>query len=75
MTAGSDLSVPPSIADGHTNVTVIVNVQTTLSCEATGLPKPSVSWMKNGQVINTDQNQNMYRLIQVFSLSLFLCSN
>ncbi|TKS74334.1 Hemicentin-1 Fibulin-6 [Collichthys lucidus] len=60
--------VPPSIADGRTNVTVTVNVQTTLSCEATGIPKPTVSWMKNGRAINTDQNQNMYRLLSSGSL-------
>ncbi|KAM4548643.1 hemicentin-1 isoform 1-T1 [Odontesthes bonariensis] len=60
--------VPPSIADSHTNVTVIVNVQTTLYCEATGIPKPAVSWQKNGRTINTDQNQNMYRLLSSGSL-------
>ncbi|XP_065811778.1 hemicentin-1 [Labrus bergylta] len=60
--------VPPSIADGRTNVTVTVNVQTTLSCEATGIPKPTVSWMKNSRSINTDQNQNMYRLLSSGSL-------
>ncbi|XP_051232997.1 hemicentin-1 isoform X2 [Dicentrarchus labrax] len=60
--------VPPSIADGRTNVTVTVNVQTALSCEATGIPKPTVSWMKNGRAINTDQNQNMYRLLSSGSL-------
>ncbi|XP_074490966.1 hemicentin-1 isoform X1 [Sebastes fasciatus] len=60
--------VSPSIADSRTNVTVTVNVQTTLSCEATGIPKPSVSWMKNGRTINTDQNQNMYRLLSSGSL-------
>ncbi|XP_033937393.1 hemicentin-1 [Pseudochaenichthys georgianus] len=60
--------VPPSIADSRTNVTVTVNVQTTLSCEATGIPKPTVSWIKNGRTINTDQNQNMYRLLSSGSL-------
>uniref|UniRef100_A0A3Q4HTJ7 Hemicentin 1 n=1 Tax=Neolamprologus brichardi TaxID=32507 RepID=A0A3Q4HTJ7_NEOBR len=60
--------LPPSIADGRTNVTVIVNVQTTLSCEATGIPKPTVSWRKNGRLINTDQNQNIYRLLSSGSL-------
>ncbi|XP_061739556.1 hemicentin-1 [Nerophis ophidion] len=60
--------VPPSIIDGRTNVTVTVNVQTTLSCEASGIPRPSVSWMKNGRAINTDQNQNMYRLLSSGSL-------
>ncbi|XP_028259472.1 hemicentin-1 [Parambassis ranga] len=60
--------VPPSIADSRTNVTVVVNVQTTLSCEATGIPKPTVSWTKNGRPINTDQNQNMYRQLSSGSL-------
>ncbi|XP_034438633.1 hemicentin-1 isoform X1 [Hippoglossus hippoglossus] len=60
--------VSPSIADGRTNVTVTVNVQTTLSCEASGIPKPTVSWTKNGRVMNTDQNQNMYRLLSSGSL-------
>ncbi|XP_071373120.1 hemicentin-1, partial [Centroberyx affinis] len=60
--------VPPSIAGGRTNVTVTVNVQTTLSCEATGIPKPTVTWTKNGRTINTDQNQNMYRLLSSGSL-------
>lgn len=59
--------VPPSIANSQTNVTVIVNVQTTLPCEASGIPKPTVSWQKKGRTISTDQNQNMYRLNQVFS--------
>uniref|UniRef100_A0A3Q3K3Y4 Hemicentin 1 n=1 Tax=Monopterus albus TaxID=43700 RepID=A0A3Q3K3Y4_MONAL len=62
------VDVPPAIAEGHTNVTVTVNVQTTLSCEATGIPKPSVSWTKNGRAISTDQNQNMYRLLSSGSL-------
>ncbi|KAM3620522.1 uncharacterized protein V6R79_024924 [Siganus canaliculatus] len=60
--------VPPSIADSRTNVTVIVNAQTTLSCEATGIPKPSVSWRKNGRAVSTDQNQNLYRLLSSGSL-------
>uniref|UniRef100_A0A8C1I856 Hemicentin 1 n=1 Tax=Cyprinus carpio TaxID=7962 RepID=A0A8C1I856_CYPCA len=60
--------VPPSITEGPTNITVTVNVQTTLSCEATGIPKPSVRWAKNTQALNTDQNQNMYRLLSSGSL-------
>ncbi|XP_061153333.1 hemicentin-1 isoform X4 [Syngnathus typhle] len=63
-----EVYVPPSILDGRTNVTVTVNVQTTLACEASGIPKPSVVWMKNGQELNTDQNQNMYRLLSSGSL-------
>ncbi|MGH0125472.1 UNVERIFIED_CONTAM: hypothetical protein FKN15_054569 [Acipenser sinensis] len=60
--------VAPSIAQGPTNITVTVNVQTTLSCEATGIPKPDVSWKKNGRLLSTDQNQNMYRLLSSGSL-------
>ncbi|XP_019490993.1 PREDICTED: hemicentin-1 [Hipposideros armiger] len=60
--------VPPSIALGPTNITVTVNVQTTLACEATGIPKPSINWKKNGQLLNVDQNQNSYRLLSSGSL-------
>ncbi|KFO28580.1 Hemicentin-1 [Fukomys damarensis] len=60
--------VPPSIVPGPTNITVTVNVQTTLACEASGVPKPSVSWRKNGHLLNVDQNQNSYRLLSSGSL-------
>ncbi|XP_062857960.1 hemicentin-1 [Trichomycterus rosablanca] len=60
--------VPPLIAEGPTNVTVTVNIQTTLSCESTGIPKPSVTWTKDTRPLNTDQNQNMYRLLSSGSL-------
>nr|XP_014344645.1 PREDICTED: hemicentin-1 [Latimeria chalumnae] len=60
--------VPPSIAPGPTNITITVNVQTTLACEATGIPKPAIIWKKNGRFLNTDQNQNMYRLLSSGSL-------
>ncbi|XP_010811862.2 hemicentin-1 isoform X2 [Bos taurus] len=60
--------VPPSIAPGPTNISVTVNVQTTLACEATGIPKPSVNWRKNGHLLNVDQNQNSYRLLSSGSL-------
>ncbi|XP_044528060.1 hemicentin-1 [Gracilinanus agilis] len=60
--------VPPSVAPGSTNITVTVNVQTTLACEATGIPRPSITWKKNGQFLNVDQNQNSYRLLSSGSL-------
>uniref|UniRef100_A0A8D0P2M9 Hemicentin-1 n=1 Tax=Sus scrofa TaxID=9823 RepID=A0A8D0P2M9_PIG len=60
---GTDASnIPPSIALGPTNITVTVNVQTTLACEASGIPKPSISWRKNGHLLNVDQNQNSYSM-------------
>ncbi|KAM6165457.1 hemicentin-1 [Erethizon dorsatum] len=60
--------VPPSIVPGPTNITVTVNVQTTLACEASGVPKPSISWRKSGHLLNVDQNQNSYRLLSSGSL-------
>ncbi|XP_063057327.1 hemicentin-1 isoform X2 [Engraulis encrasicolus] len=61
--------VPPTIAQtSRSNITVTVNVQTTLSCEATGIPKPTVSWTRNGRPLHTDHNQNMYRLLSSGSL-------
>ncbi|XP_059334168.1 hemicentin-1 [Ammospiza nelsoni] len=60
--------VPPTIAPGQTNITVTVNVQTTLPCEATGIPRPAISWKKNGHPLSADQNQNTYRLLSSGSL-------
>uniref|UniRef100_A0A8C8RV15 Hemicentin-1 n=1 Tax=Pelusios castaneus TaxID=367368 RepID=A0A8C8RV15_9SAUR len=60
--------VPPSIAPGPTNITVTVNVQTTLLCETTGIPSPAISWKKNGHLLNVDQNQNTYRFLSSGSL-------
>uniref|UniRef100_A0A8C1K3P7 Hemicentin-1 n=1 Tax=Cyprinus carpio TaxID=7962 RepID=A0A8C1K3P7_CYPCA len=57
--------VPPSITEGPTSITVTVNVQTTLSCEATGIPKPSVRWTKNDQLISL---QSVLRLLSSGSL-------
>ncbi|XP_034265503.1 hemicentin-1 isoform X1 [Pantherophis guttatus] len=58
--------VPPYIAPGPVNVTVSVNIQTTLACETTGIPKPAITWKKNGHVHNLDQNS--YRLLSSGSL-------
>ncbi|NXF12445.1 HMCN1 protein, partial [Smithornis capensis] len=60
--------VPPVIAPGQTNITVTVNVQTTLPCETTGVPRPAISWKKNGHLLSIDQNQNTYRLLSSGSL-------
>uniref|UniRef100_A0A8B9ER49 Hemicentin-1 n=1 Tax=Anser cygnoides TaxID=8845 RepID=A0A8B9ER49_ANSCY len=60
--------VPPTIAPGHTNITVTVNVQTTLPCETAGIPRPAISWKKNGHLLSVDQNQNTYRLLSSGSL-------
>ncbi|ETE60133.1 Hemicentin-1, partial [Ophiophagus hannah] len=51
---------------GPVNVTVSVNIQTTLACETTGIPKPAITWKKNGHVLNLDQNS--FRLLSSGSL-------
>ncbi|XP_060132638.1 hemicentin-1 isoform X1 [Zootoca vivipara] len=63
-----NVHVPPSVAPGPGNITVTVNVQTTLPCETTGIPKPAVIWKKNGHNLNVDQNQNTFRLLSSGSL-------
>ncbi|XP_078083679.1 hemicentin-1-like [Mustelus asterias] len=40
--------VPPSIADDSPEVTVIKMSSVMLTCHVTGIPKPAVSWMKDG---------------------------
>ncbi|XP_053098888.1 hemicentin-1 isoform X3 [Hemicordylus capensis] len=60
--------VPPSIASGPVNITVTVNVPTTLPCETSGIPKPAITWKKNGHLLNMDQNQNTFRLLSSGSL-------
>ncbi|XP_061490012.1 hemicentin-1 isoform X2 [Rhineura floridana] len=60
--------VPPSVAPGPGNITVTVNVQTTLPCETTGIPKPAITWKRNGLLLNVDQNQNTFRLLSSGSL-------
>ncbi|KAG8436526.1 hypothetical protein GDO86_007581 [Hymenochirus boettgeri] len=58
----------PSINSVPTHFSAMVNVQTLLPCEVTGTPKPKVEWKKNGHVINTNLNQNIYRLLSSGSL-------
>ncbi|XP_072421818.1 hemicentin-1-like isoform X1 [Chiloscyllium punctatum] len=40
--------VPPSIADDSPNVTITKMSSVVLTCHATGIPEPAVSWMKDG---------------------------
>ncbi|XP_038601048.1 LOW QUALITY PROTEIN: hemicentin-2 [Tachyglossus aculeatus] len=69
---GRDLRVldPPTIAPGPTNLTLTAHSQATLSCEATGSPKPQVLWKKDGQMLNLDLSQGPYRLLPSSSLLL-----
>jgi len=48
-------SVPPTII-GQTqmpeNVSVVVKNPVVLTCEASGMPPPAITWLKDGQLIS-----------------------
>lgn len=52
----SPLSVPPSISSKGGMVTVVVNDPFRLECEASGLPAPSLTWLKEGSPISSSSN-------------------
>uniref|UniRef100_A0A8C8M5M0 Hemicentin 2 n=1 Tax=Oncorhynchus tshawytscha TaxID=74940 RepID=A0A8C8M5M0_ONCTS len=74
---GMDLRVfvGPSINPGPFNVTVTTGVRAVLSCEATGIPAPKVTWKRNGTPIDLNQQSGTYRLLSSGSLVLFSPSN
>lgn len=49
--------VPPSIVGvSEENATVVVNNFVSLSCEATGFPPPSLSWLKDRKPVKANSN-------------------
>eukprot|EP00061_Rhincodon_typus_P018098 g47123.t1 len=64
----------PIISPAPTNITAVANVQAELSCEASGAPKPEVTWKKNGKPLNFNMQQNMYRLLPSGSLVIILAT-
>lgn len=45
------LTVPPVISSRGGTVTVVVNEPARLECEATGVPLPSLTWLKDGSPV------------------------
>lgn len=45
------LAVPPVISSRGGTVTVVVNEAGRLECEATGVPLPSLTWLKDGSPV------------------------
>nr|XP_032653549.1 hemicentin-2 isoform X2 [Chelonoidis abingdonii] len=73
--AGSDrrgldlrVLVLPAIAPGPSNLTLMAHSPASLACEAAGLPKPHMTWKKNGHLLNVDLPQSPYRLLSSGSL-------
>ncbi|KAM6930619.1 hemicentin-1 [Xenentodon cancila] len=69
---GMDLRVfvSPSISPGPLNITVNTGIRAVLSCEATGIPPPKVSWKRNGAPLDISQQPGEYRLLSSGSLVL-----
>lgn len=65
------LAVPPVISSRGGTVTVVVNEAVRLECEATGVPAPSITWLKDGSPVASVSHG-----IQVTSLHscLVLCA-
>ncbi|MGH0143069.1 UNVERIFIED_CONTAM: hypothetical protein FKN15_022424 [Acipenser sinensis] len=73
--AGSDhrgidlvVHVAPLIHAGPVNVTVTASVRASLNCETTGIPRPQITWTKNGVPLNFDLQWSAYRLLSSGSL-------
>jgi Immunoglobulin I-set domain len=45
------IAVPPSIEDGPNEVPATFGSRALLMCDAIGIPKPTVTWKKDGAVI------------------------
>ncbi|XP_076093735.1 hemicentin-1-like isoform X1 [Mytilus galloprovincialis] len=48
-----EVQVPPTIREGQRHVASVVNTRVRLPCESDGLPKPIITWEKNGQPFPT----------------------
>ncbi|XP_061867610.1 hemicentin-2 [Colius striatus] len=61
---GLDLQVlvPPAIAPGHSNLTLLAQQPATLHCDVWGSPEPQVSWEKDGHPLNPHLLPSTYSL-------------
>lgn len=58
------ISVPPSIKGGNvtTEVTALLDTAVTLECEARGVPLPSITWHRKGEIVlSSHQAQHVER--------------
>uniref|UniRef100_A0A8C4NJY2 Ig-like domain-containing protein n=1 Tax=Eptatretus burgeri TaxID=7764 RepID=A0A8C4NJY2_EPTBU len=62
--------VAVSIFPGDTNVTSMLNTKAILPCEATGIPKPTITWNKIYEPLDTGPQQNIYRKLSSGSLMI-----
>lgn len=73
--------VPPSISSKGGMITVVVNDPVRLECEASGVPVPSLTWLKEGSPVSSfsDGIQVCLCVFVVFSffqyISMFVWSS
>uniref|UniRef100_A0A8D2ZR19 Hemicentin-1 n=1 Tax=Scophthalmus maximus TaxID=52904 RepID=A0A8D2ZR19_SCOMX len=64
------VNVPPEIQDNNQplNLTVTLKQPLTLGCDAFGIPSPTVTWTKDGQLVNSPgvYLQNGNRLLRIY---------
>ena len=55
------ISVPPSIAhEGPLDKRVIAGEEVILPCEATGFPKPRITWQKGTKVLSNNAGRSFF---------------
>ena len=54
-----NISVPPSIRNSPRQIAGVVNTRVRLQCESDGLPKPIITWEKNGEPFPTTGLRHM----------------
>jgi len=59
------LPVPPVIADAEfvSDISVVQGTSITMECKTAGVPEPTITWYKEGEIIQVDQLPN-FRLQQ-----------
>ena len=55
------LTVPPSVPNDKvvTELNVVLHDSATLECQAQGIPKPSVLWLKDGKIIEEENDHQV----------------
>jgi len=52
-------AVPPSIVTSLPSINVIQGDDVELQCLVSGIPRPSIEWLKNGVRVNGDLHENL----------------
>lgn len=63
--------VPPVISSRGGTVTVVVNEAARLECEATGVPMPSLTWLKDGSPVTSVSHGIQVTIPTRYTLMLF----